>query len=93
MLVVHDVAHLLSVTKDCVVGMIEEGQIEAIDVGTATRRLWRIPVAAYERFIATKSSVKPGGKVKSASQCDASKAGKGRGNTTREPLPRAIPRQ
>jgi hypothetical protein len=55
---VQQVADALCVTKQHIINLIEEGHIQAVDVGggpidraNTARRNYRIPVSAYDAFI------------------------------------------
>lgn len=65
MLYVGEVAERLQLTEHAVRDLIDEGKLHAIDVGGSSRKFWRIPVTAFERFIKERSSlaemVKPPG--------------------------------
>jgi excisionase family DNA binding protein len=56
-LYVHEVAQLLQIDDQQVRDLIEEGALHAINVGGGTRKHWRIPVTALERFMQTRSSL------------------------------------
>ncbi len=56
-LYVYEVAEKLRITKEHVSSLIEEGRLEAIDVGGGTRKSWRIPVHAYEKFLQERHSL------------------------------------
>lgn len=54
---VAEVARLLDVTEQHVHDLIEEGAIQALDVGGGgQKRFWRIPREAYEAFVAKRHS-------------------------------------
>lgn len=55
-LYVGEVAERLRVTIQHVIDLIDEGQLDAINLGGAGRRHYRIPVEAYERFLKTRCS-------------------------------------
>jgi excisionase family DNA binding protein len=50
-LYVSEVAEKLNVSERHIVDLIEEGKLLAINIGGHTRKFWRIPVDAYEKFI------------------------------------------
>jgi excisionase family DNA binding protein len=56
-LCVWEVAERLSVTEQHVTDLIEEGQLQAVNVGGGGRNFWRIPVMAYERFLKERHSL------------------------------------
>jgi len=49
-LTVHEAAGQLRVSLQQVRDLIEEGKLRAINVGTGTRKFWRIPVDSFEAF-------------------------------------------
>lgn len=55
-LTVAEVAARLDVTEQHVRDLIEEGKIQALDVGGGGNRYWKIPVEGYEKFIADRHS-------------------------------------
>jgi excisionase family DNA binding protein len=54
---VSEVAEHLGISEMHVSNMIEEGKLHGIDVGGGTRKFWRIPVTALERFKSQRSSL------------------------------------
>lgn len=49
-----EVADRLAVSEGHIIDLIDEGKLRAIDMGgqhEGGRRLWRIPVEAYEAFL------------------------------------------
>ncbi len=46
-----EVARRLLVTEQHVLDLIEDGRLQATNVGRRNRKFWRIPHGAYERFI------------------------------------------
>jgi excisionase family DNA binding protein len=57
MLTVLEAASRLGVSDAHVLNFIEDGRLEAIDVGDGSRKHWRVPVAAFEKFLAARSSL------------------------------------
>ncbi len=55
-LTVGEVSERLRVTIQHVIDLIDEGQLDAINLGGAGRRHYRIPVEAYEKFLAKRCS-------------------------------------
>ncbi len=55
-LYVSEVAEKLKVSENHVKALIEEGLLEAVNVGTAARKFWRIPASAYEEFLRKRKS-------------------------------------
>ena len=55
-LYVAEVAMKLRVTEQHVLDLIEEGKLQAINVGGNDRKFWRIPVEAYEAFLERRHS-------------------------------------
>ncbi len=53
---VSEVAARLDVTDQHVHDLIEEGKLQAIDVGGGGKRFWRIPREAYDQFLAARHS-------------------------------------
>ena len=45
------VAMKLRVTEQHVLDLIEEGKLQAINIGGGGRNFWRIPVEAYKAFL------------------------------------------
>ena len=98
---VEEVAKRLRVTKTHIVNLIDEGILEAVNVGTAERKFYRIPIEAYEAYVAksglpsgvaSPASVKPG--LSAALREGGAKAGAGPGRTlpaasSRNPAARA----
>lgn len=61
MMTVQEAAGRLGVSENQVLKLIEEGRLEAIDVGDGGKRKhWRVPLAAYEKFLADRSSLGKG---------------------------------
>lgn len=58
MLTVTETARELAVTEQHVQDLIEEGRINAVNVGGGTRKFWRVPTGELERFMAERSSMK-----------------------------------
>lgn len=56
MLTVEEVAEQLSVDDQHVRNMIDEGSLDAINIGTGQRKFWRIPAAALDRLLKQRSS-------------------------------------
>ncbi|MCU0785655.1 MAG: helix-turn-helix domain-containing protein, partial [Verrucomicrobia bacterium] len=56
-LYVYEVAEKLRITREHVSSLIEEGKLEAIDAGGGSRKSWRIPVQAYEKFLQARHSL------------------------------------
>jgi excisionase family DNA binding protein len=56
-LYVSEVAERLEIGEQSVRDLIEEGKLHAIDVGGGSRKFWRIPVTAFERFVKERSSM------------------------------------
>ena len=56
-LYVFEVAKCLQVSDAHIINLIEEGSLEAFDVGGSQRKFWRIPVAALDRFLVRRSSL------------------------------------
>jgi excisionase family DNA binding protein len=54
---VGEVATALRTTEQHILDLIEEGRLQAINVGGSTRNFWRIPVEAYEQFTAANSNL------------------------------------
>ncbi len=50
-LYVSEVASRLGVTVQHVMDLIDEGKLQAINLGGHTRKFWRIPVEAYQTFL------------------------------------------
>ena len=50
-LYVAEVAMKLRGTEQHVLDLIEEGQLQAVNVGGNDRKFWRIPVEAYDAFL------------------------------------------
>ena len=50
-LYVSEVADRLGCTDQHIMDLIEEGKLQAVNIGGATRKFWRIPVEAYELFL------------------------------------------
>jgi hypothetical protein len=50
MYLVPDVAKKLKCSVQHVLNLIDEGQLPAINIGTATAKFYRIPIASYEAF-------------------------------------------
>lgn len=57
-LCVSEVAEALRVSLRHVMNLIEEGKIQAIDIGIGVHHHWRIPVDAYKEYIKKQSSIK-----------------------------------
>ncbi|MGO8677745.1 MAG: hypothetical protein ACLQVX_17960 [Limisphaerales bacterium] len=57
MLRVHQVARRLGVTSQHVRDFIDEGALDAINIGKAGRRFWRVPVDAYQAFLKERSTL------------------------------------
>ena len=55
-LYVSEVAEKLEVTDQHVIDLIEEGQLNAINVGGGLRKFFRIPVHEYEAFLRRRHS-------------------------------------
>lgn len=55
-LTVAEVASRLDVTEQHVIDLIEEGQIQAINIGGGAKRFWRIPKEGYEQFLRARHS-------------------------------------
>ncbi|HXG49096.1 MAG TPA: helix-turn-helix domain-containing protein [Methylomirabilota bacterium] len=55
-LLVSEVAAKLRVTEQHVLDLIEEGQLQAINIGGADRKYWRIPVEAWRAFTRSRHS-------------------------------------
>jgi excisionase family DNA binding protein len=55
-LYVSEVAAKLKVTDQHVIDLIEEGQLNAINVGGGLRKFYRIPVLEYEGFLRRRHS-------------------------------------
>lgn len=55
-LAVAEVAARLDVTEQHIHDLIDEGKLQAIDVGGGSKRFWRIPREAYEKFLADRHS-------------------------------------
>lgn len=52
-LYVSEVAEKLEVTEQHVLNLIDEGKLRALNIGIGTqRKFWRIPVEAYEAYVA-----------------------------------------
>ncbi len=56
-LYVHEVAQLLSVTTQHITNVIEEGKLHAINVGTSSRKFWRIPLESLAEFISKRHNL------------------------------------
>jgi excisionase family DNA binding protein len=56
MLTVAEVAERLRVTDQHVLDLIDEGQLQAINIGGANRKFWRIPVEAWNDFLGRRHS-------------------------------------
>lgn len=59
---VRQAAALLEVPEQRVRGLIEEGKLHAINVGTPARAHWRVLKTSLERFIKRRTDCPPGGK-------------------------------
>lgn len=57
-LVVAEVAAKLRITEQHVIDLIDEGKIQAVNIGGNGRKYWRIPVEAYNAFLHTEHSFK-----------------------------------
>jgi excisionase family DNA binding protein len=57
LLYVREVAVLLRVTEQHVRDFIEEGLLAAVDVGSGSRKSWRVPVESYLLFLDSRSSL------------------------------------
>jgi len=57
---VAEAARLLGVNPKHVSDLIEEGSLEALDIGRRSRHFWRIPIEAIDRFKARRSNLKGG---------------------------------
>lgn len=55
-LTVGEVALRLDCTEQHVIDLIDAGQIQALNIGTAGKRHWRIPREAYDSFVALRHS-------------------------------------
>ena len=55
-LYVGEVAMKLRTTEQRVLDLIEEGQLQAVNVGGNDRKFWRIPVEANEAFLEKRHS-------------------------------------
>lgn len=55
-LMVSEVAARLEVTEQHVHDLIAEGKLQAIDVGGGSKRYWRVPIEAYNAFLAARHS-------------------------------------
>jgi excisionase family DNA binding protein len=53
---ISEVAMKLRVTEQHVLDLIEEGQLQAVNVGGSDRKFWRIPVEAYDAFLECRHS-------------------------------------
>jgi excisionase family DNA binding protein len=58
MLCVAEVAERLDISTQHVFDLIDEGHLQALNVGGGERRHWRIPVEAYAAFVAARHSYK-----------------------------------
>jgi len=56
-LYVSEVAKRLEVTEQHILNLIEEGKLQAIDIGGGSRHFWRIPVPALETFMRERSNL------------------------------------
>jgi excisionase family DNA binding protein len=56
-LYVGEVAERLDISEQHVLDLIDEGRLLAINIGGGTRKFWRIPVEAYERYLEENRSV------------------------------------
>jgi excisionase family DNA binding protein len=56
-LYVHEVAAVLRVTGAHIIDLIEEGQIGALNVGSDSRKSWRIPITELQKFISKRSTL------------------------------------
>ncbi len=57
---VREVAVRLRLTEQAVTDLIEEGALQALNVGGHARHYWRIPVEAYEAFLRARDSLGDG---------------------------------
>jgi excisionase family DNA binding protein len=55
-LTVAEVAARLDCTDQHVIDLIDEGQLQALNIGSAVKRHWRIPKEAYEAFLRERHS-------------------------------------
>jgi hypothetical protein len=55
-LYVTEVAMKLRETEQHVLDLIEEGKLQAINIGGGGRNFWRIPVKAYKAFLSANHS-------------------------------------
>jgi excisionase family DNA binding protein len=56
-LTVQKVSARLGITETQVLNFIEEGQLEAFNIGTGASKHWRVRAQAVESFIASRSSL------------------------------------
>lgn len=54
-----EVAEMLRIHPRRVISLIDSGQLEAVNVGTGTRRRFRISPSQLESFLAARSGNKP----------------------------------
>jgi len=50
-LFVSEVATRLGVTDQHIIDLIDEGKLQAVNIGGHTRKFWRIPIEAYQAFL------------------------------------------
>ena len=55
---VAEVAASLDISEEHVLDLIDEGKLQAVNIGGHERRYWRIPIEAYQAFIAAGHSFK-----------------------------------
>ena len=53
---VAEVSVLLHCTDQHVCDLIDEGQLQALNIGGNAKRFWRIPREAYDAFLASRHS-------------------------------------
>jgi excisionase family DNA binding protein len=58
---IQQVADLLGCSKQHVINAIDQGELEAVNIGLGVARVWRIEFSAFDRYRARKSSLRPGG--------------------------------
>lgn len=56
-LTLNEVADALSICRDQVLGLIDEGLLDAVNIGTRQRAHWRISVEAFDAFVTKRSNV------------------------------------
>jgi len=60
-LLVPEAARRLRVSENHIIGLIETGELQAVNIAAAhtDRSHWRIPREAFDRYVANRSNTKP----------------------------------